>query len=152
MCEKCFGLHTKATCSRCWNRVWMRKCFRCKDKVAVKDQKYGRFCKNCYYALNDGFADAELEAESKLFLEKRNTDPLPRATNLLCNCYSFRKRKLYRPIARRQPICHPVIVDYAFIPFQLRLRSLLRRERQRLKVTMQRRALAFQRKLATSRS
>ena len=27
--------------------------------------------------MNAGFADAELDAESKLFLEKRNTDPLP---------------------------------------------------------------------------
>ena len=55
----------------------MRKCFRCRDKKAETHKQYGRFCKNCFYAVNAGFADAELEAESKLFLEKRNTDPLP---------------------------------------------------------------------------
>ena len=32
---------------------------------------------NCFYAMNAGFADAELDAESKLCLEKRSTDPLP---------------------------------------------------------------------------
>ena len=77
MCEKCFGLHTKATCSRCWNRVLMRKCFRCRGHNARITKEYGRFCQNYFYAMSARFADAELDAESKLFLEKRNTDPLP---------------------------------------------------------------------------
>ena len=44
MGDRCFGPHTKATCAKCWNRLWEKKCFRCADKLARRDIRYGRLC------------------------------------------------------------------------------------------------------------
>ena len=48
MCDRCFGLHTKATCAACWNQRWEKNCFRCGDKFAQPGKKSGRFFRSCF--------------------------------------------------------------------------------------------------------
>jgi len=47
MCDRCHGLHSKATCGRCWAEVLKEKCYRCMSLKARRERPYGRFCKRC---------------------------------------------------------------------------------------------------------
>ena len=76
MCDRCVGLHNKAVCAVCYFRHWTggKACFRCvQNKRRFERQKYGYFCKTCYYDVSQAGREEALREESLSYEVARNS-------------------------------------------------------------------------------